>query len=188
LAKDKESAALPVAQAPAPVKPGPPQAQRAIVDESRLKLEGDPGQFAAIRAAFGSQSDHFQSYAFNQVLAILRIGKDDPDVTLEVNAVFAMLAGIAPQNELEGMLAAQMVAAHHLSMRQLQRHALSGDPDQQQAHGNLANKFLRTFSMQVETLAKLRRNGEQVVRHIHVNATQAVIAGTINQTRGEGQP
>ena len=52
---------------------------------------------------------------------------------------------------------------------------------QYQAHGNLATKFARTFTAQMEALSKLRRGGEQVVRHIHVGSgAQAVIAETFN--------
>jgi hypothetical protein len=46
--------------------------------------------------------------------------------------------------------------------------------------GNLAVKLLRTYTAQVEALAKLRRGGEQTVRveHVHVHAGgQAVGAG-----------
>jgi hypothetical protein len=51
--------------------------------------------------------------------------------------------------------------------------------------GNLANKFMRTFTAQAEALAKIRRGGEQVVKYVHVHeGGQAVVAGTINQTGG----
>ena len=51
--------------------------------------------------------------------------------------------------------------------------------------GQLANKFMRTFTAQSEALAKLRRGGEQIVKYIHVHeGGQAVVAGTINQNRG----
>lgn len=43
---------------------------------------------------------------------------------------------------------------------------------------------MRSFALHAEALAKLRRGGEQVFRHVHVNeGGQAVIAGTVN-TRG----
>jgi hypothetical protein len=98
----------------------------------------------------------------------------------------AMLGGIAPTNELEAMLAAQMIATHHLTMEVSRRALNAQDLPQYQAHGNLATKTARTFAAQIEALSKLRRGGEQVVRHVHVNdGGQAVIAGTVN-TGGSG--
>src|SRR3546814_4294864 len=51
--------------------------------------------------------------------------------------------------------------------------------------GNLSVKLMRTFTAQIEALTKLRRGGEQVVRHIHVDnrGGQAVITETV-QTGG----
>jgi hypothetical protein len=51
-----------------------------------------------------------------------------------------------------------------------------------QTFGNLATKLLRTSQAQMETLARMRRGGEQVVRHIHVDnrGGQAVIAENVH--------
>ncbi len=53
---------------------------------------------------------------------------------------------------------------------------------QVQTFGNLATKLLRTSQGQMETLARMRRGGEQIVRHIHVDnrGGQAVIAENVN--------
>jgi len=49
----------------------------------------------------------------------------------------------------------------------------------------MANKFLRTFTTQMEALSRLRRGGKQIVEHVHINAGgQAVIAGTVNTGGG----
>jgi hypothetical protein len=39
-----------------------------------------------------------------------------------------------------------------------------------EANGNMATKFLRTFAVQMETLARVRRGGKQkvIVEHVHV--------------------
>jgi hypothetical protein len=50
---------------------------------------------------------------------------------------------------------------------------------------NTAVKLLRTFTMQVETLAKLQRGGEQVVKVVHVHSgAQAVVGNVINGATG----
>lgn len=57
-----------------------------------------------------------------------------------------------------------------------------------QTFGNLAAKLLRTSQGQMETLARMRRGGEQVVKHIHVDnrGGQAVIAENV-ATGGAGK-
>lgn len=141
---------------------------------------------AAYAAALGSTSADFQSYALTQLVNILLVARGDiTDWTLDTNAALAMLSAIAPRDEMEAMLAAQMVATHHLGMREMVRHGYASGLPQCEAHGNMANKFLRTFTTQMEALGKLRRGGEQVVRHVHVNdGGQAVIAGTVNTGGG----
>jgi hypothetical protein len=165
-----------------------PQVLKAELKDGSLKLSVDEAQKGqrGDMAAFGSESGAFQSYAISQVLRILGAGKPhSEDVTFDMNAALAMLSGIAPQDEQEAMLAAQMVATHHLAMGQLNRHAYADDLRQHEVHANLGNKFLRTFAMQMEALAKLRRGGEQVVKYVHVHeGGQAVVAGTINQRGG----
>ena len=56
--------------------------------------------------------------------------------------------------------------------------------------GNLAVKLLRTYTAQIEALAKLRRGGEQTVRvelvHVH-SGGQAIVGAVTHQSRqGEG--
>jgi hypothetical protein len=79
------------------------------------------------------------------------------------------------------MMGVQMFMAHHHSMLAAYRLAGSDLLEQANANGNLATKFARTFAMQLDTLNRLRRGGEQVVKHVHVNeGGRAVIAGTVN--------
>lgn len=134
--------------------------------------------------AFGSLSNEFRSYVINQLVGILH-STGAEDCTSTLNALMAQMSGIAPTNEMEAMLAVQMICAHHASVL-LTRRCLSADTlDTLNAYGTLANKFSRTYAAQMEGLAKLRRGGEQVVKHVHVNeGGQAVIAATVNAGRG----
>jgi hypothetical protein len=157
-----------------------PQVIKAEIDSGALKLTLDLDQAAEIDAAFGSTSGAFQAYAQGHLLNILQTTPGE-DRTFVMNASLAMLSGIGPQNEMEAMLAAQMVATHHLAMRQLNKHAYADSLHLHEAHGNMAAKLLRTFTMQMEALARLRRGGKQIVEHVHIGAGgQAVIAGTVN--------
>jgi hypothetical protein len=54
--------------------------------------------------------------------------------------------------------------------------------------GNLTNKFMRTYTMQVEALARKRRKGGQniTVRHLHVHSGGQAIVGNVAHQRGRG--
>jgi len=101
-----------------------PRVSKAERSESGVvMIQVESGQVAGIDSAFGTTSSDFQSYAQLQLLNILRAGQSGDDFTLDLNAALAMLSAIDPQDEMEAMLAAQMVATHHLCMRQMNKHA-----------------------------------------------------------------
>jgi hypothetical protein len=73
----------------------------------------------------GSRSDHFNSILANQTLQTLWLKNSDPEVrAVQYSATTAALVGIGPKDELEGMLAAQLIAAHNASMKCFQRAAV----------------------------------------------------------------
>jgi hypothetical protein len=54
--------------------------------------------------------------------------------------------------------------------------------------GNLTIKFMRTYTMQVEALARKRRKGEQKIRvkHVLVYAGGQAIVGNVSHRAGRG--
>lgn|GEM_PF-6307162 len=83
-----------------------------------------------------------------------------------------MIHAIGPRNELETMLAMQMVGIHNLAMKTLERATLGNQHHSSEAqHVNAINKISRTFIAQLEALNKLRDKGQHkmTVEHIHVN-------------------
>jgi hypothetical protein len=92
--------------------------------------------------------------------------------------------GIAPRDEVEGMLAAQMVAVHSAAMRSLRLLKGSETVPQQDSNGNLAVKLLRTFTMQLEALQRYPSRGVQVVKHVHVYQGGQAIVGSVHQGGG----
>lgn len=110
-------------------------------------------------------------------------GKAKPsDPALGVNAALAMLGAIDPQNELEGALAAQMVGCHNLSMEMLCRASTTDSVDHLKLYGDMAVKMQRTFTAQVEALARLRGKGQQTVRveHVTVHPGAQAIVGDVH--------
>jgi hypothetical protein len=136
--------------------------------------------------ALGTRSVPFMNDTLDNLVRVMSPSRNVSSD--QYNAAVAILAAVEPENELEATLGAQMVAANDCAMRCMRAMFATDMADHQKMYGDLSNKFARTFAAQVEALAKLRRKGEQVVKHVHVHeGGQAVVAGTINQTGGGGQ-
>lgn len=131
--------------------------------------------------ALGSRSNGFIDDSLHRISSALRlIGNDDIDSN-RVNAAVALVSAVAPQDELEATMAIQMVAANDAALMCFERSRTAQFLEHASAYSNMANKAMRSFALHAEAIAKLRRGGEQVVRHVHVNeGGQAVIAGTVN--------
>ena len=115
------------------------------------------------------------------------ISGQNEEIQIEtMNAITAALLDIEPRDGLEGLLASQMVACHNQSMRLLARSLNSEYLPQKELYLNLANKLLRTFAAQMETLKKCRSGGQQkvIVEHVHVNRGGQAIVGAVNQRGG----
>jgi uncharacterized protein (DUF305 family) len=125
-----------------------------------------------------------------QIITATHLQSSNEPVSAEnLNAALAAVTGIAPRDEAEAMLAAQMVGVHWLAMDLLRK---ANDRAMLNDAGNLAVKLLRTYTMQIEALKRYRSAGEQrvVVQHQHVNVTADQAAVQVNGTppalRGEG--
>ena len=98
--------------------------------------------------------------------------------------VAAALFGVGPKDELEGMLAVQMVAVHTLAMELMRRAASTAQPDLGvEVNINRATKLMRTFTNQIEALGRYRGKGEQkmTVEHVHVYEGGQAIVGQVSQ-------
>jgi hypothetical protein len=110
------------------------------------------------------------------------------DAERALNLTVAAVAGIGPRDQLEALLAVQMVSVHNTAMELLRRVLL---PDQTIEGVNLgvqrSAKLLRLFTTQMETLLRYRGGGRQTVtvEHVNVNAGGQAIVGTI-QAGGRG--
>lgn len=77
------------------------------------------------------------------------------------NGLLAVMAGIDPQNPIEGLLAAQMATCHNLAMDFTRRAMVEGQTmDAVDRHMNRAAKMMRMFTSQMEALEKLRNKGQ----------------------------
>jgi hypothetical protein len=138
--------------------------------------------------AFGTRSGGFVNRELAQLTIALSTDGNSAPSEDTINAALAVIDGVKPANEVEAMLAAQMAVVHARSMQALTRMNWAASPEDYGLAGNIAVKLARTFTMQLEALAKLRRGGEQVVRveHVHVYPGGQAIVGTVNHPGAEG--
>lgn len=121
------------------------------------------------------------------VLTLWNGASSSEERTMQLDAIFDALENIAPRDELEGMMASQMIAAHNAIMESFRRAML---PSQsilsREENLNHANKLLRSFSSLVETFNKYRGKNQQkvVVKHVHVHEGAQAIVGMVTPHGG----
>jgi hypothetical protein len=141
------------------------------------------GWLARLQDVFGTSGSSFALTQLNKLFAVSRSSDGKVDhVTL--NGLLAMIEGAAPENEVQAALALQMALTHHAAHTILLRSLRVDQIPQFESASNSAAKLLRTFAMEVETLAKLQRGGEQVVKVVHVHpGAQAIVGNVVNGQR-----
>ncbi len=105
---------------------------------------------------------------------------------LAVNAALAMIEAAAPRNEVEGALAVQMACTHTAAISVLARFGGGGGTGRRVVSlASAAARLLRAFSVQVETLRRLRHGGDQYVRveHVHINDGGQAVIGNVKPAR-----
>ena len=147
-------------------------AKRKIVAKKREIVARKAGRDIEPAAATGTDVIRLQLHRINEVANTLWLtdGLSEDQKMARAKAAIAMLEGIRPQGEVEGLLAAQMVAAHSTAMECLRRAMVEGQTfagrDQNLKH---AAKFMSIYMRQIEVLDKHRGKGQQKVTVEYVN-------------------
>ncbi len=136
----------------------------------------------------GSRSDHWNNILANQAISALWLKHSDLETReKQFSAVIAALIGIGPKDELEGMMAAQLIAAHNAAM-ECYRRAMHGEQTFEGRRENLsqANKLSRTYATLLEALNRHRGKGQQkvTVEHVHVHSGGQAVVGIVGAPRG----
>ena len=158
-----------------------------------LQDPDDPLGSVKMSEALGTADTDLMSHLLDQAIQTFKgtvstDGFDNDKVVVACNNALSILDGIQPQDELEGMLAVQMIGVHNMAMETLKRAMLSEQTfEGKQANVAQSTKMLRTFMAQMEALKKYRTGGQQkmVVEHVHVNEGGQAIVGTVNQGGGK---
>jgi len=135
------------------------------------------------------RSDVWNTIIADQTVQALWLKQSDPETrNKQLDATFAALIGIGPKDELEGMMASQLIAAHNAAM-ECYRRAMIGEQTFEGRQENLAqaNKLSRTYATLLEALNRHRGKGGQkvTVEHVHVHAGGQAVVGVV-ETPGGG--
>lgn len=158
----------------------------------------EPGK-GELKHLAGSQWDEFNNTVVNQTVNTLWLpeGGQTESAKETIQSTISALRGIAPKDELEGMLAAQLCATHAASMECHRRAML---PNQTFEGRKLALQYAdrtsRTYAKLLDTLNKHRGKGQQkvTVEHVHVHEGGQAIVGSVSgqgggsTTKTEEQP
>ena len=153
-------------------------------DRAVAQLEPNPAP--RLKAIGGGEADSWNKRIGERLGGALP-AFHSPDFAEAARASLQGLRGIKPNDPIEGMLASQIIVAHEAAMH-LRR--LAWHPDQsfvvQTTYLGLAEKAARTLATLIERLDQHRSRGQQqiIVKHVTVNADQAVVADTV--TTGGG--
>jgi hypothetical protein len=114
---------------------------------------------------------------------------DPEEIRRERHAAVDALMGIKPGDELEGMIAAQLIASHNASM-ECYRRAMIRDQTFEGRREALsqANKLSRTYAALLDALNRHRGKGQQkvTVEHVHVHAGGRAVVGMVQTPGGWG--
>ena len=134
--------------------------------------------------ATGARDPEVAARLAQQVISVLPLANlDKEEETRRIGSAFSLLKQIKPQNELEGLLAAQIIGVHETAMECLQQSRL---PAQTPAGRDLnlkhAAKFMGLFTKQLEALDRLRGKGQQkmTVERVNVESGAQAIVGPVN--------
>jgi hypothetical protein len=153
----------------------------------------DEAEPDTLRPIGGSKSDRFNSTLIDAMVKTgwFPPGQSEEDRNLQLFVAVTGLQAFAPADEIEGMIAAQAMAAHHASM-ECSRRAMVPDQPFEAAHGfrKAAANASRTFVELLSALDRKRGTGGQqkvTVEHVHVHSGGQAVVGNIAAAGGRGE-
>jgi hypothetical protein len=158
---------------------------RATTEKPAVAIEVERSPKGKWKVLGGGDRDQWNERLSNLVTRALPIDQHNADAVSHAgSAVAAGTVDMNPADPIEGMLVAQLVVANEAALS-MYRRAWACPPDHYfEAHTKylqLADKASRTVAMLTERLDQHRGRGHQqiVVKHVTVNADQAMVADSI---------
>jgi len=145
----------------------------------------DPTPKRELKALGGGDRDQWNERLVGLVAKALPINQENVEAVSEVgSAVMAGVADMNPSDPIEGILVCQLAVANEGALTLYRRAWACNPADYFEAHTKylqLADKASRTVALLSERLDHHRGRGQQhiTVKHVTVNADQAVVANQI---------
>jgi hypothetical protein len=138
--------------------------------------------------ATGASDPEVAARLAQQVISVLSLPTNlgEEEKTRRVGSALSLLKQIEPQNELEGLLASQMIGVHETVMECLQQSRLPAQtPAGRDMNLKHAVKFMGLFTKQLEALERMRGKGQQkmTVERVNVESGGQAIVGNVTRTR-----
>jgi hypothetical protein len=156
-----------------------------MTEKSTAKIEIDAVPQGEWKALGGGDRDQWNERLSNLVTWALPINQKNAETVSQTgSAVMAGVVDMKPADPIEGMLISQLVVVNEAALSMYQRAWACPPDDYFEAHTKylqLANKATRTVAMLTERLDQHRGRGQQqiVVKHVTVNADQALVTDTV---------
>jgi len=105
-------------------------------------VANDPNDLKGrLKAIGGSRSDNWNNILVHQTISTLWLKNSEPEMRdQQYSATVRALIGIGPKDELEGMMAAQLIAAHNAAM-ECYRRGMIGEQTFEGRRENLAQRW-----------------------------------------------
>jgi len=158
-----------------------------IIKPAKFAVEGDALQkpseedpqkwLASLYATFGTTDIDVLKLFVDQIQNVSCSGLSIEKQAKALNGVLPLLLAIKPENEVEAMLAAQMVGIHTMTMMNRSDQTVEGVTN----NVNRVTKLSRTFIGLLEALNKHRGKGKQkiTVEHVTVNEGGQAVVGNV---------
>ena len=157
-----------------------------------LQAKDPSHQKGELKRIGGSMSDDWNNGIANDTVNTLWLKNSDEETRhRQMMAALDGLIGIHPRDELEGMMAAQLIASHSAAMECYRRSMI---PDQtfegRRENLSQANKLSRSFATLLDALNRHRGKGQQkvTVEHVHVHAGGQAVVGAVTTPGGGDRP
>lgn len=155
--------------------------------KARTVIADDPDdRKGRLKIVGGSQSDKWNNILAHQTVQTLWLAHSDENTQeRQYSATVAALIGIGPKDETEGMIAAQLLAAHNATMECYRRAMIKEQSFEGRRESlNQANKLSRTYALLLDALNRHRGKGQQkvTVEHVHVHQGGQAIVGNVERS------
>jgi hypothetical protein len=150
-----------------------------------IEIRLDEAETDALRPIGGSKSDRFNNALIGAMASTgwFPSGQSEEDRNRQLFVAVTGLRAFKAADEIEGMIAAQAMAAHHASMECSRRAMLTDQPfEAAQGFRKAAANASRTFVELLSALDRKRGKGGQqkvTVEHVHVHSGGQAVVGNI---------